>query len=95
MSDPIDDAARALQTTVGTSETELRGQLGNEGYELYMERFNGIEDLRVVSASHHAEQVRQWAAIAAAKAGFWRSVAGAVSVAALLGVGWSVWEWLR
>ena len=95
MNDPIDDAQRALQTAIGTNETKLREQLGNDGYEEYMRRFNILENLRIVDSGHHAEQTKQWAAVAAAKARFWRLVGSAVVAGASTGIAWVVYEIAR
>lgn len=95
MTDPIDDAQRALQTAIGTNETKLREQLGNEGYEVYIKRFNALEDLRLVDSNHHARQTKGWAEVALAKARFWRLVGSAVVAGAGLGIAWSVYEMVR
>lgn len=95
MSDPIDEAGRALQTAIGSNETKLREALGNDGYELFIRRQNCVDDLRVVDAGHHAEETRLTGRVLAARARFWTSLAGAIATAATLAVGWSIWEWLR
>lgn len=93
--DPIDEASRALPTAVGSDESTLRTRMGNEGYEAYMRRFNALEDLRVIDSQHHSDQTKGWVAVAAAKASFWRSMSGAVTVAGLLGIAWSAYEMAR
>lgn len=93
--DPIDAASAALQTAIGSNETELRARLGNEGYEAYMKRFNALEDLRIIDSGHHAEQTKAWTGVTNAKAAFWRSLGFVMVLGAFVGTGWSIWTWFR
>lgn len=89
--DPLEAAAAALQTTVGSDETALRAKLGNEGYERWKREHDELT--RSQLDHHHATVSTSWgqASYVQAKARFWDML----SIAVIAGVGCGVIEFFR
>ncbi len=94
-SNPLDEAAAFLATAIGSDEATLRGRLGNDGYEKYKADEARLTEIRIRDADVHVEQHAGSTRYINAKGTFWKAMAFAVSVSAVTGVGWSIWEWVR
>ena len=93
--DPVARANEALRTAIGTQEAELRQRLGDGGYEVWLDRHNRSEEATIAHTVNHNAESGARSAYILAKAGFWRAGAFGITAAALLGAGWSIWEWVR
>lgn len=97
-SDPMQELANAMATTVGSQELALRMKLGNDDYDAWKRRSDSMEEAAVRGATwdsslkmHNAEIQRQQAQFISAKAAFWRTV----TAGALLAIGCGVAEFIR
>ena len=105
--DAFDEARRALDTAIGSAETELRQRLGNAGYEDFKRRNDALceyqlescrasvklAEAQVVAAEIAGEIAVRQVDYVMARAWFWRAISFAIAVAALLGLAWSIWMW--
>lgn len=93
--DPVVRANQALQTAIGSKEIDLRALLGDAGYEIWLDRHNRSEEAAIERTVLHNDESAARSMYISAKAGFWRAGTSAIVVATGLGIGWSIWEWLR
>lgn len=89
--DPMQEVADAMATTIGSQELALRMKLGNDDYVAWKTRSDSIENAAVSGAiwdaafkRHNADLVQQQCRYVTSKAQFWSSFAVAIVIMAVL-----------
>jgi hypothetical protein len=94
MSMPEPPDVSFVSTAIGSDEAALRAKLGNDGYELWKSHDQRLAEAKVADTEARCEQTIASTRYVMAKGTFWKSMAFTSSLAALTGLGWSIWAWI-